>query len=145
MDKGKQMRSALISFFVVAIMAWVGDAHAARAYSFNDVYFNEQGEVVGQDMIGCSNFHWRGGDVNAPYHLTVEVNCDGSQRECSSFQGIPFTCGTDWSKTIQYSLYPGTAPFSLQHACDVSEGSCENVEPSPFLFQDFEVVRVRGN
>lgn len=135
------MKVAILLFAVVTCVGVAGEARAARASSYNDVYFDAQGQIVGQDLIGCSNAHWRGGNTSAPYKLSVEVNCDGSPRECPGWLSV---CATDWSKTIEYSLYPVPAPLSLDQACAAAP-VCDSPEPNVLLNTSFEIKRVYGN
>lgn len=130
------------------------DANAARAYSNNYIYFDTAGNAVGQDAYHCNGAHWRGGDLTAPYRLTIKGSCSGTTQACTPAapsdplgsspppdrSGTPTCVSVPSGDYVQMSL-TASAPFTRVEACELAgQGVCESTEPVLLDYLDLSIA-----
>lgn len=67
---------SLKAFLSAAILlGTTAAAHAATLYSTSNIYFDETGAVVGQNILLCTNLAYHAGNIHTAYYITQTVSC----------------------------------------------------------------------
>ncbi|GAA0709378.1 hypothetical protein FHW84_000665 [Dyella sp. SG562] len=59
----------------LVFLGLAGAAHAATPYSTSNIYFDESGAVVGQNILLCSNLAYHAGNIHTAYSITQTIAC----------------------------------------------------------------------
>lgn len=84
-------KAAVSCFFVVCMSATAPYAQAARVESYNQIWFDSNGNVVGQHAEFCNNFQYEGGSQSGQFSLVVHAGCGDQLRQCATV-GTEYRC-----------------------------------------------------
>jgi len=76
---------------IAASVLGASTAQAARAESFSQIWFNSNGDVVGQHAEFCNNVQYEGGSQTGAFSLVIHSGCGDQLRMCSE-QGTQYVC-----------------------------------------------------
>jgi hypothetical protein len=144
-----QVRNIILAVVVVVVSIWSADAMAARDKATNAIFFDASGNIVGQDLIRCSNQHFQGGigSIDAPYVLRITSGCGTPVTKCDyNEDGLPDCVIIPGDYSITYSVTPALgALMTANEACLLAEDVCVELNPKILTEQSFEVIRVYGS
>lgn len=115
-------------------LAFSANALAFNPYTNGVVYFDENGQVVGQQVLTCEGRQWHGGNIHTAYHVSTHALC-GWPCPPPGNQTQPDHCPQPSN-----SIVPGTLVIqyvlpsfeTIQQACSLMDGQCE-VPPERML------------
>lgn len=139
---------AAVSFFLITSMfAGVPDAKAARAESYNRIWFDSSGNVIGQHAEFCNNYQLEGGDQTGAFSLTIVGGCGDMIRECTEVH----TEVLSEYRCTGYSVNNGIAlsanatgnygNFTAGELCELAS-ACFSTEPILMVGNGFEIVQI---
>lgn len=126
----------VISAFVALSLGFVGVALALNPYSNGTVYFDENGQVVGQQVLTCDGQASHGGNTHTTYHVSTSVYCGwgGCCTPGEPCSGLPKCPGAPNYIVPDTYITEYVLPSfeSIQQACALMGSQCE-VPPERML------------
>ncbi len=135
---------SLIFLILSAIIA-SPTAKAARAESFNQIWFNSNGDVVGQHAEYCNNVQLEGGLQTGAFSLIVHGGCGDFVSTCGYNDSVlepMWVCqGAGTNNAITASTTGNTGTLAIHEVCDLVN-ACWSVEPELMVGHGFNLVQI---
>jgi hypothetical protein len=112
----------------------IGTALAFNPYTNGTVYFDENGQVVGQQVLSCDSTSWHGGNIHTAYHVSTSALC-GFGCPPRTDPSKPNTCPTPPTYIVPGTIvtaYVLPSFETIQQACSLMEDQC-TVPPARLL------------
>lgn len=138
-------KAAVSCFFVVCMFAGAPKADAARLESYNRIWFDSSGNVIGQHAEFCNNYQLEGGAQSGAFSLTIIGGCGDMLRSCEEVHERDFSeyrC-KGYSRNIGLTATATGSYGNLTagELCDLTS-ACFSTEPILMVGYGFDVVQI---
>ncbi|MHC1654420.1 hypothetical protein ACODUL_14205 [Stenotrophomonas maltophilia] len=133
---------AVMSCFVVACVAIaVPRAEAARVESYNQIWFDSSGNVIGQHAEFCNNVQYEGGSQTGQFSLVVRAGCGDQLRQCSTV-GTEYRCtGYIINNALTATVTGNSGGLTAGELCELA-GACLGFEVDLMYGYGFPITQI---
>lgn len=144
MQQRVPMYASLI-FLAVSTISASFSAGAARAESFNQIWFDSNGTVIGQHAEYCNNVQLEGGATSGAFSLVVLGGCGDPVMSCGytdSVSNPQWVCrGAGSNYSIVASTTGSTGGLAIHEVCELAN-ACWSTEPELMTGRGFNLVQI---
>ncbi|HDS1578375.1 TPA: hypothetical protein QEL15_000395 [Stenotrophomonas maltophilia] len=134
-------KAAVSCFFAVSMLAAAPPADAARMESYNLIWFDSSGNVIGQHAEFCNNYQLEGGAQSGAFALSITGGCGDLLRFCEQTDKGYICYGFTQNIGLSATVSGNAGNLSAGDLCELT-GACSGTEPILMVGHGFDIVQI---
>lgn len=138
-------KAALSCILLTGMFSASPVANAARVSSYNLIWFDSAGNVIGQHAEFCNNYQLQGGAQTGAFALTIIGGCGEMIRDCEEVYGedrSEIVCsGFTLNTALSASPSGNHGNLTAADLCGLT-GACSGTEPILMHGYGFNIIQI---